>query len=52
MYHNLCFEQKYETSKNILTKNCHFSVVKNRCILHGCVFLMGQNSIKNNGGLC
>ena len=22
------------------TENCHFTAVKNRCILHGCVFVM------------
>ena len=39
--HNLCFEQKYENSQKNSTENCHiFTAVKNRCMLHGHVFVM------------
>ena len=38
--HNLCFEQKYEKNKKISTEIVIFTAVKNRCILHGCVFVM------------
>ena len=34
----------YVLSKNMKI-NCHFSAVKNRCILHRRVFVMGQKSI-------
>ena len=39
--HNLCFEQKYEKSKNTnQLKIAIFSAVKNGCILYGLVFVM------------
>ena len=38
--HNICFEGNIEKSKNKSTENCYFTVVKNRCILHGHVFVM------------
>ena len=40
MYPRSMFEEKYENSQNISNENCHFYSVKNRCILHGCVFVM------------
>ena len=38
--HNICFEQKYENCQNNSTENCHFKALKNRCMLHGRVFVM------------
>ena len=38
--HNICFEQKYENSKKNQLKIVIFTAVKNRCILHGRVFVM------------
>ena len=38
--HNLSFEQKYENSKKKSAENCHLTAVKNRCMLHGHVFVM------------
>ena len=38
--HNLCFEQKHENSKKNQPKIVIFTFVKNRCILHGSVFVM------------
>ena len=38
--HNICFEQKYENSEKNQLKIVIFSAVKNRCILHGHVFVM------------
>ena len=38
--HNLCFEQKYENSKKNQLKIVIFTDVKNRCMLHGRVFVM------------
>ena len=38
--HNIPFEQKYENSKKIQLKFVIFTAVKNRCILHACVFVM------------
>ena len=40
MYHNLCFEQKYEKYHNFPSENYHFTAVKNRSILHRRVFVM------------
>ena len=40
MYHNICFEQKYENSQKNLMKIVIFKAVKNRCILHGRVFIL------------
>ena len=37
---NQCFEQKYENSKKNQMKFVIFTAVKNRCILHGRVFVM------------
>ena len=37
--HNLCFEQKYEKKKK-QPKILIFTAVKNRCMLHGRVFVM------------
>ena len=37
---NICFEQKYENSKKIQLKIVIFTAVKNRCILHGRVFVI------------
>ena len=43
--HNICFEQKYEKSKNMkkVKKNqlkiVIYTAMKNRCILHGRVFV-------------
>ena len=37
---NICFGQKYENSKNIQLKIVVFTAMKNRCILHGRVFVM------------
>ena len=42
---NICFEQKYENSLKKSTENCHFTAVKNRCILHGRVFVMRRFGI-------
>ena len=42
--HNICFEQKYEKSKKIQLKIVIFTAVKNRCILHGRVFVMFKDS--------
>ena len=34
--------------KNHSTENCHFTAVKNRCILHGFVFVMSlQTEVEN-----
>ena len=42
---NLCFEQKYENSKKKnQPKIVIFTAVKNRCLLHGCVFVMNFKS--------
>ena len=38
--HNICFEQKDENSQQFELKIVIFTVVKNRCILHGRVFVM------------
>ena len=38
--HNICFEQKYEKSKKFQMKIVIFTAVKNRCMLHGRVFIM------------
>ena len=38
--HNICFEQNYENSKKNQLKIVIFTAVKNRCILHGRVFVM------------
>ena len=39
--HNVCFEQKYENSKKKRKlKVVIFTALKNRCILHGYVFVM------------
>ena len=38
--HNICFEQNYESSKKNQLKIIIFTAVKNRCILHGRVFVM------------
>ena len=38
--HSICFEPKYEKVQNNSTENCHFNSLKNRCILHGRVFVM------------
>ena len=38
--HNLCFEQRYEKSKTFQPKIVIFTDVKNRCMLHGRVFVM------------
>ena len=38
--HNICFEQKYENSQKFQLKIVIFTAVKNRCILHGRVFVM------------
>ena len=43
MYHNLCFEQKYENNKNFQLKKFIFIAVKNRCMLHGRVFVIDFN---------
>ena len=42
------FEQKYENSKINSPENCHFTAVKNRCILHGRVFVMRVESVVVN----
>ena len=47
--HNLCFEQKYEKSKNIQPKIVIFTDVKNRCMLHGHVFVMESNTKRTYG---
>ena len=44
--HNICLEQKYETSKRNQLKIVIFTAVKNRCILHGRVFVMGFKGSK------
>ena len=36
----ICFEQKIENSKKNQMKIVIFTAVKNRCILHGRVFVM------------
>ena len=38
--HSICFEQKYENSKKNQPKIVIFIAVKNRCLLHGRVFVM------------
>ena len=38
--HNICFEQKHEKKKKNQMKIVIFTAVKNRCILHGRVFVM------------
>ena len=38
--YNICFEQKYEKSKTNQLKIVIFTAVKNRCMLHGPVFVM------------
>ena len=38
--HDVCFEQKYENSKKNQLKIVSFTAVKNRCLLHGRVFVM------------
>ena len=38
--HNICFEQKYENSKKNQLKIVIFTAVKNRCVLHGRVFVI------------
>ena len=40
--HNICFEQKYEISKQNQLIIVIFTARKNRCILHGRVFVMGE----------
>ena len=37
--HNICFEQKYNNYKKN-NFNCHFTAMKNSCLLHGHVFVM------------
>ena len=44
---NICFEQNDENSKKNQLKNVIFTAVKNRCILHGRVFVMVLN-IRND----
>ena len=44
MYHNLCFEQKYENIKKT-TENCHFTDVKIRCMMHWHVFVISYHFI-------
>ena len=44
---NICFEQKYENSQKIHLKIVIFTAVKNRCILHGRVFVMDGNLLKS-----
>ena len=38
--HNIYFKQKYENSKKNQLKIVIFTAVKNRCILHGRIFVM------------
>ena len=38
--HNICFEQNYENIQTFHLKIVIFTAVKNRCILHGRVFVM------------
>ena len=40
MYPQYMFEQKYENSRKNHLKIVIFTAVKNRCILHGRVFVM------------
>ena len=40
--HNLCFEQKYEKYKNILSEHFHLSEVKFPIYLNRHVFVMGN----------
>ena len=46
--HNICFQQKYEKSKKKKNqlKIVIFTAVKNRCILHGRVFVMWLETVK------
>ena len=39
---NLCFEQKHEKVMHFQLKILIFTAVKNRCILHGRVFVMAN----------
>ena len=43
--HNICFEQKYEYSKKNQLKIVIFTAVKNRCILHGSVFIITRKGV-------
>ena len=45
--HNQCFEQRYSKYRIFSTENFHFLQLKNLCILHGRVFVMARNIIKN-----
>ena len=38
--HDLCFEQNYENSQRFSNENVLFTPLKNRCMLHGRVFVM------------
>ena len=40
--HDQCLEQKYENSQRFSKKIVIFTAVKNRCMLHGRVFVMRQ----------